>query len=46
MASSAPLQQMSAKDTISQYKGFVKPYPAGIKNLMDMVDEVVNDFQK
>jgi len=46
MASSAPLQQMSAKDTIKQYKGFVKPYPAGIKNLMDMVDEVVNDFQK
>lgn len=46
MTSSAPLLEMNARETVNKLKKFVKPYPAGIKNLMDMVDEVVNDFGK
>jgi hypothetical protein len=46
MTSNAPLLDMNARDTVNKLKKFVKPYPAGIKNLMDMVDEVVNDFGK
>lgn len=45
MTTSIPLREMSARETISKYKGFVKPYPAGIKNLMDMVDDVVNEYK-
>ena len=46
MTSSAPLLDMNARDMVNKLKKFVKPYPAGIKNLMDMAVEVVNDFGK